>query len=69
MKLSELGKGKTAKIKKVNTDCNCVLRIMTLGLVEGVKVKHISSTKANMELSVYGTRLALSKHCANYIVV
>jgi Fe2+ transport system protein FeoA len=69
MKLSELKKGSTATIKKVNTDCNCVLRIMTLGLVEGVKIKHLTSTKGNMELVVYGARYAISKHCASHIVV
>lgn len=69
MKLNDLKVGQTAKIKEVETNCKCVLRIMTLGLVEGTKVKHISSTKNNMEFAVCGTRIAISKHCAGHIVV
>ena len=69
MRLSELEKGKTAVIKKVEANCNCVLRIMTLGLVEGAKIKHITSTKNNMELGIYGAKVAISKHCASNIVV
>ena len=42
---------------------------MTLGLVEGARVKHITSTKTNMEVVVHGARLAISKHCASHIVV
>ena len=42
---------------------------MTLGLVEGARVKHVTSTKANMEIVVHGARIALSKHCASNIVV
>jgi len=42
---------------------------MTLGLVEGARVKHVTSTKANMEVIAHGARLAISKHCASHIVV
>jgi len=69
MKLNELKRGQTAKIKKVETGCNCVLRIMTLGLVEGARVKHITSTSSNMEIGVRGIKVAISKHCASHIVV
>jgi Fe2+ transport system protein FeoA len=69
MKLSELKKGSTATIKEVETNCNCVLRVMTLGLIEGSKVTHITSTSGNMELVVHGARIAISKHCASHIVV
>lgn len=69
MKLNELKLGRTAVIKEIETDCNCILRIMTLGLVEGVKIKYISHTKTNMELVIYGTKVAISKHCASHIVV
>jgi len=69
MRLNELKAGHTATIKKIETNCNCVLRIMTLGLVEGTRVKHITSTKGNMELGIYGARVAISKHCASNIVV
>ncbi len=69
MKLNEMKVGRVARIKKVETKCNCVLRIMTLGLVEGVSVKYISSTKTNMELSIYGSRIVISKHCASHIII
>ena len=69
MRLSELKVGQTAVIKKVDTNCNCVLRIMTLGLTEKARVKHITSTKGNMEIVVHGVRVAISKHCATHIVV
>ena len=69
MKLNELKKGSTAVVKKVETNCNCVLRIMTLGLVEGTRVKYLTSTKNNMELVIHGARVAISKHCASHIVI
>jgi len=69
MRLNELEVGKTAVIKRVETNCNCVLRIMTLGLIEGARVKHITSTKGNIELVVQGARVAISKHCASHIEV
>ena len=69
MRLSELKVGSTAVIKEVETNCGCVLRIMTLGLTEGAKVKHVTSTKGNMEIVVHGARVAISKHCATHIVV
>lgn len=69
MKLNEMKLGRVATIKQIETKCNCVLRIMTLGLVEGVRVKYISHTKTNMELSIYGTKIVISKHCASHIVV
>jgi Fe2+ transport system protein FeoA len=69
LRLNELETGRSATIKKVETNCNCVLRIMTLGLVEGTKVKRLTSTRDNMEVLVHGRRVALSKHCASNIVV
>ena len=69
MKLNELKLGRTAVIKEVEAKCNCVLRFMTLGLVEGAKIKFIGHTKHNIEISIYGTRVAISKHCASHIVV
>jgi Fe2+ transport system protein FeoA len=69
MKLNELKKGQTAKITKVNPSCDCVLRVMTLGLVKGVKVTHVSSAGANMELRIYNSTVCISKHCAENIIV
>lgn len=69
MKLNDLKIGQTALIKEIEIKCNCVLRFMTLGLVEGTKVTHITSTKHNMELRIYGRRIVISKHCASHIVI
>jgi len=69
MRLNELEVGSTVTIKKVDTSCNCILRIMTLGLIEGAKIKCIGSTKNNVLLRIYGNTVAISKHCAKHIVV
>ena len=70
MTLDGLKRGQMARVVNVKTDCNCVLRIMTMGIVEGSQVKVASSTKHNMEIWVHNrNRMALSKHCASKISI
>ena len=46
-----------------------VIRVSHNAGPEGARVKHVTSTKTNMEVVVHGARLAISKHCASHIVV
>jgi len=69
MRLNKVKVGQAVIIKEVDAKCNCTLRIMTLGLIEGTKVKVISSTRDNIEVLAYNSKYAISKHCASFIVV
>jgi Fe2+ transport system protein FeoA len=67
LKLSELRGG--AKVTGVITNCDCVIRIMTLGIIEGCELKYLSSTGNNIEFSLYGKRIVISKHCAEQVII
>jgi Fe2+ transport system protein FeoA len=70
MKLSEVEQRKSVTISKVDTNCNCILRVMTLGLVEGTKVTVVSKTKSNIEVRIFrGATVGISKHCAEKLIV
>jgi Fe2+ transport system protein FeoA len=70
MTLDELKKGQMGRVTNVRADCNCVLRIMTLGIVEGSQVKTASTTKYNMEIWIHSrNKMALSKHCARKVTI
>ena len=70
MTLNELKRNEMARVTHIRTDCNCVLRIMTMGIVEGSQIKTASTTKHNMEVWVHNrNRIALSKHCASKITI
>jgi ferrous iron transport protein A len=67
MTLKELRPGQTARIEKVDARQPGVVRLMVLGLIEGVEVQHQNSAIGGdpMELSVFGTAISVRKQQAD----
>ena len=66
MTLRELRPGQSALIEKVDASQPGVVRLMVLGLIEGVEVEHANSAIGGdpMEISVYGTAISVRKQQA-----
>lgn len=66
MTLQELRPGQYARIEKVDANQPGVVRLMVLGLIEGVEVRHANSAIGGdpMEVSVYGTAISVRKQQA-----
>ena len=66
MTLRELRPGQSARIEHIDTRHPGVVRLMVLGLTEGVEVMHEQSAIGGdpMELSVYGTAISVRKQQA-----
>lgn len=66
MTLRELRPGQSARIEKVDARQPGVVRLMVLGLIEGVEVQHANSAIGGdpMEISVYGTAISVRKQQA-----
>jgi ferrous iron transport protein A len=66
MTLQELRPGQSARIDRVDARKPGVLRLMTLGLIEGVEVRYQNSAIGGdpMELSVFGTAISVRKQQA-----
>lgn len=67
MTLRELRPGQTARIERVDARQPGVVRLMVLGLIEGVEVQHANSAIGGdpMEISVYGTAISVRKQQAD----
>ena len=67
MTLRELRPGQLARIDKVAARQPGVVRLMVLGLIEGVEVRHANSAIGGdpMEVSVYGTAISVRKQQAD----
>ena len=67
MTLQELRPGQSARIDHVDARQPGVLRLMVLGLIEGVEVQHASAAIGGdpIELSVYGTSISVRKQQAS----
>ena len=66
MTLRELRPGQSATIEQVNAREPGVVRLMVLGLIEGVEVQYQNSAIGGdpMELSVFGTAISVRKQQA-----
>ena len=66
MTLRELRPGQSALIEKVDASQPGVVRLMVLGLIEGVEVQHANSAIGGdpMEISVFGTAISVRKQQA-----
>lgn len=71
MTLKELQPGQSARIEKVDARQPGVIRLMTLGLIEGVEVQHQNSAIGGdpMELSVLGTAISVRRQQADCFMV
>jgi len=67
MTLKELNPGQTARIDKIDARQPGVVRLMVLGLIEGVEVQYENSAIGGdpMEVSVYGTAISIRKQQAD----
>ena len=67
MTLKELRPGQFARIEQVDARQPGVVRLMVLGLIEGVEVQHANSAIGGdpMEVSVYGTAISIRKQQAD----
>lgn len=67
MTLRELRPGQSATIEEVDARQPGVVRLMVLGLIEGVEVQYQNSAIGGdpMELSVYGTAVSVRKQQAD----
>jgi ferrous iron transport protein A len=67
MTLKELRPGQSARIEQVDAKQPGVLRLMVLGLIEGVEVQYQNSAIGGdpMELSVFGTAISVRKQQAD----
>ena len=66
MTLTDLRPGQNARIDKVDARQPGVVRLMVLGMIEGVEVQHANSAIGGdpMELSVYGTAISVRRQQA-----
>jgi Fe2+ transport system protein FeoA len=67
MTLKELRPGQSARIEAVDAKQPGVVRLMVLGLIEGVEVQHQNSAIGGdpMELNVFGTAISVRKQQAD----
>jgi len=67
MTLKELRPGQSARIENVDAKQPGVVRLMVLGLIEGVEVQYQSSAIGGdpMEVSVFGTAISVRKQQAD----
>ena len=67
MTLKDLRPGQSARIESVDARQPGVVRLMVLGLIEGVEVQHQNSAIGGdpMELSVFGTAVSVRKQPAD----
>ena len=66
MTLRELRPGQSARIEEVDARQPGVVRLMVLGLIEGVEVQYANSAIGGdpMEVSVFGTAISVRKQQA-----
>ena len=66
MTLRELRPGQSARIDEVDASQPGIVRLMVLGLIEGVEVQHENSAIGGdpMEVSVFGTAISVRKQQA-----
>lgn len=67
MTLKELRPGQSARIENVDAKQPGVVRLMVLGLIEGVEVQYQNSAIGGdpMEVSVFGTAISVRKQQAD----
>ena len=68
MTLRELRPGQYARIEQVDARQPGVVRLMVLGLIEGVEVQHANSAIGGdpMEVSVHGTAISVRRQQADF---
>lgn len=69
MCITDLGTNQKAIITSVDTNSAHVQRLMTMGLVEGAEVEHLTSAGTSHEVKVMGCIIAFSAEQAQHFTV
>ena len=71
MTLSELKPGQSARIESIDTSDPGIVRLMVLGLIEGVRVCFENAAIGGdpLEISVFGASISIRKEQASHFTV
>lgn len=71
MTLAELKPGQSARIESIDTSSPGIVRLMVLGLIEGVTVQFENAAIGGdpLEISLFGTSISIRKQQAQYFSV
>jgi Fe2+ transport system protein FeoA len=69
MCITELGFKQKGIITNINTSDPHVQRLMTMGLVEGAEIEHLTSTGNAYEFKIMNSVIAFSKEQAQHFTV
>jgi len=69
--LADLKPGQKAHIESIDTSSNDILRLMVLGLIEGVPVRFANAAIGGdpLEISVYGSSISIRRQQAAHFQV
>ena len=71
MTLANLKRGQSARIESINTSSPGIVRLMVLGLVEGVTVRFENAAIGGdpLEISLFGTSISIRKQQAEHFQI
>lgn len=71
MTLAELKPGQSARIESINTNNPGIVRLMVLGLIEGVTVRYENAAIGGdpLEISLFGASISIRKQQAQQFLI
>ena len=71
MTLAELKPGQSARIESINTNDPGIVRLMVLGLIEGVTVRYDNTAIGGdpLEISLFGASISIRKQQARHFLI
>ena len=71
MTLAELKPGQSARIESINTSNPGIVRLMVLGLIEGVIVRYENTAIGGdpLEISLFGASISIRKQQARHFLI
>lgn len=71
MTLAELKPGQSARIESINTSNPGIVRLMVLGLIEGVTVRYENAAIGGdpLEISLFGASISIRKQQARHFLI
>ncbi len=71
MTLAELKPGQSARIESINTNDPGIVRLMVLGLIEGVMVRYENTAIGGdpLEISLFGASISIRKQQAQHFLI
>jgi len=69
--LAELKPGQSARIESINTNDPGIVRLMVLGLIEGVTVRYENTAIGGdpLEISLFGASISIRKQQARHFLI